>query len=171
MLEKEERLLPAFDPDVWRGVWRWGQWNLEDPWCLPDFHEVWPTEVETERQDRGKRQTELGRRRDGVPSADSRVHFHQGTGSALLCVVFAAATAKTSVMETCPWDLWPAAPPPPRPLSVLQAHPQTHPCVRAWCKCERASGNTHLPASDMILQCLPGQEKQKRRAVSSSTVL
>lgn len=45
----------------------------------PDFHEVRPAEVETERQDRSERQAELGWRRGRVPASDRGIHFHQGS--------------------------------------------------------------------------------------------
>lgn len=45
----------------------------------PDFHEVWPTEVETERQNRSEWQAELGWRGNGVPASDHWTNFHQGT--------------------------------------------------------------------------------------------
>lgn len=46
---------------------------------FPDFHEVWPAEVETERQNRSEWQAELGRRGSGVPASDRRTDLHQGT--------------------------------------------------------------------------------------------
>lgn len=48
-------------------------------YLFPDFHEVWPAEVETERQNRSEWQAELGRRGNGVPAPDRWTDLHQGT--------------------------------------------------------------------------------------------
>lgn len=50
---------------------------------FPDFHEVWPAEVETERQNRSEWQAELGRRGGGVPAPDRWTDLHQGTALSL----------------------------------------------------------------------------------------
>lgn len=66
------------------GVW----WNMRLPNVFtPDFHEVWPAEVEAEGQNRSERQAELGWRRNSLLAPHSWAHFHQGTVASLPFVV------------------------------------------------------------------------------------
>lgn len=141
-----------------------GTWGPFGVFSL-DFHEVWPTEVETERQDRGKRQTELGRRRDGV-HADSRVHLVRcGIGTAV-CVVFAAATARSichgdlSLETSCLLPLHPQT-----TVYATSTSPDPPLCQsEGQCKCERRSRK--LPTSSFRYDSAmpPWPRKTKRRA-------
>lgn len=152
-----------FHPGVW---WEggWGQWNLRALWCLsPDFHEVWPTEVETERQNRSKWQTDLGWRRNGVPAPDNWINFHQGTISSLQFVVFAGATAGWSIVETCARDFCLL------PLQTTDLCMYYRYIKRLALVSERAMETwdglgKHPPLiSDMVLKCLPWPRKTKER--------
>lgn len=89
--EGEERQLLYFPAFL---SWCWGGEGGPVPWTLTcgvfsaDFHEVRPTEVETERQDRSQRQAELGWGGSGVPAPDRGVHLHQGSVSSPPLLVF-----------------------------------------------------------------------------------
>lgn len=80
-------------------------WTLTCGVFFADFHEVRPTEVETERQDRSQRQAELGWGGSGVPAPDRGVHLHQGSVSSPPLLVFLphgwVARGWGSVSTTC----------------------------------------------------------------------
>lgn len=164
-------LTGPLDPGVWgrktgEGS---GTWGLFGVFSL-DFHEVWPTEVETERQNRSKRQTELGWRGGGVPAPDRWIHFHQGT---VLSRLFAAISGATTVWPIA-GDLCPSLPAAAPPSHGLLSAPQVH-CKDGCSHMRAGEGNVRWALiSDMILKEtteLAKSKKEKSPPAFSSAVL